>query len=52
MYLHHCPEWDYMIIDESDEEIFCCCCFNDLEFVKLREEMNLKIRKSTSEKAS
>ena len=24
---HECPEWDYMRIDESCFEFFCCPCY-------------------------
>lgn len=25
--LHLCPEWDFMLIDDSDVEFDCCGCF-------------------------
>jgi len=28
---HYCPEWDYMIIDESCPEYECCTCFKKEE---------------------
>lgn len=24
--LHFCPDWDSMLIDDSDVEFECCCC--------------------------
>lgn len=32
LYSHFCPEWDYMLIDESDYEILCCTCYEDDQF--------------------
>jgi len=29
-YLHWCPEWDGMLIDEKDPEFECCACFPDV----------------------
>ncbi len=36
-YRHECPEWDYMLIDESFLcEISCCTCFHDNEFIEFK----------------
>lgn len=28
-YNHECPEWDYLLINESMSEFHCCSCYND-----------------------
>ena len=28
---HHCPDWDFMLIDRHDSEFECCTCdFSDI----------------------
>lgn len=29
IFRHYCCEWDFLPIDESDEEINCCLCFEE-----------------------
>ena len=29
-YKHYCPEWDYMVIDETCPEFECCLCDSKL----------------------
>lgn len=45
-YHHACPEWDYMEISEENDEIFCCNCFLDDEFIRLREIKREPIRET------
>lgn len=42
-YLHACPEWDFMEIDENDFEVFCCHCFDDEEFKRIRNKRNQEL---------
>lgn len=37
-YAHWCAEWDDLPIDEHCNEFFCCSCYQDETFLKLRRD--------------
>lgn len=49
-YLHECIEWDFMLIDESCCEIFCCGCYDDSEFKNIKKKYNDDLDKLNAEK--
>lgn len=37
-YKHECIEWDGLQIDESCSEIMCCMCFDDEQFIAIKDK--------------
>lgn len=43
-YAHMCPDWDYLPIDETDDEIVACLCFQDSkEYEELKDKAHARI---------
>jgi hypothetical protein len=51
-YFHECPDWDFMPIDKSCSELVGCSCFNDPEFLAIREAHAQALDKFNEEQQS
>jgi hypothetical protein len=51
IYLHKCPDADFAVIDEHDDEILKCRCFNAQQFLDAQDKRAVAIDVKRGEKA-